>query len=95
MQFSEFKNKIYQKFGLDLNSYKENQLKRRLDNLLEKRKIRDYKEFFDLLCTKREEYHNFLDYLTINVTEFFRDPRMFQILETKVVPELLSKSPNL
>jgi len=95
MQFSEFKNKIYQKFGLDLNSYKENQLKRRLDNLLEKRKIRDYKEFFNLLCTKREEYHNFLDYLTINVTEFFRDPRMFQILETKVVPELLSKSPNL
>lgn len=95
MQFSEFKNQVYKKFGLNLNSYKENQLKRRLDGLLEKKNIKDYKDFFELLCSRRAEYHGFLDYLTINVTEFFRDVKMFQNLETKVIPELLSNSLNL
>lgn len=93
--FARFKDKIYQTFGLDLNSYKENQLKRRLDNLLTRKQYADYQAFFNYLNSNRNAWHEFLDYLTINVSEFFRDIKMFQTLETKILPELLQKKNNL
>ena len=35
------------------------------------------------------------NFLTINVSEFFRDIEQFNILKTKVLPELLSRNPSL
>ncbi|ABO50894.1 Protein-glutamate O-methyltransferase [Desulforamulus reducens MI-1] len=93
--FDRFKEKIYQTFGLDLHSYKENQLKRRLDNLLTRKQYPDYQTFFNYLTSNKNAWHEFLDYLTINVSEFFRDIKMFQTLETKVLPELLQNRGNL
>lgn len=93
--FAWFKGRIYQTFGLDLNSYKENQLKRRLDNLLIRKNYHDYQTYYNFLNTNRNAWHEFLDYLTINVSEFFRDSKMFQTLETKVLPELIQKKGNL
>ncbi len=37
----------------------------------------------------------FLDNLTINVSEFFRDPKMFRFLEEVILPDLLLKRPGL
>ncbi|AQS59801.1 CheR family methyltransferase [Desulforamulus ferrireducens] len=93
--FNRFKDRVYQTFGLDLNSYKENQLKRRLDNLLTRKQYADYQSFFNYLNSNRNAWHEFLDYLTINVSEFFRDVKMFQSLEAKVLPELLQKKSHL
>ncbi|GAB6158004.1 protein-glutamate O-methyltransferase CheR [Desulfotomaculum varum] len=87
--FIRFKEKIYHSFGLDLNSYKENQLKRRLDNLLARKQYTDYQAFYNYLTSQPQAWHEFLDYLTINVSEFFRDIKMFQTLETKILPELM------
>ncbi|WP_031518125.1 CheR family methyltransferase [Desulfofalx alkaliphila] len=95
MEFVQFKNRVHKTFGLDLNSYKENQLRRRLDNLLNRRKITGYHEFFTMMSADRQEYLKFLDYLTINVSEFFRDIKMFEILEKKVIPELLADGRSL
>jgi len=76
-------------FRLDLNSYKETQLKRRIDGLLARQKIKDYAELFHLLTSDRMAYQTFLDHLTINVSEFFRDPHRWLELEKKILPELL------
>lgn len=76
-------------FRLDLNSYKETQLKRRMDGLLARQKIKDYAELFHLLTSDRMAYQTFLDHLTINVSEFFRDPHRWLELEKKILPELL------
>lgn len=93
MDFTHFKEKVRSNFRLDLNSYKENQLKRRLDSLMVKQKmsIGDYAGFFKLLAADRKAYMDFLDTLTINVSEFFRDRPMFNFLEEKVFPALLEK----
>ena len=93
--FERFKEKIHHSFGLDLNSYKENQLKRRLDNLLTRKQYADYQAFYNYLNSNRNAWHEFLDYLTINVSEFFRDTRMFQTLEDKILPELIQKRGTL
>jgi chemotaxis protein methyltransferase CheR len=97
MEFSLFKEKVRGSFELDLNSYKENQLKRRLDNLMVKQKVNlgDYAEFFKLLAADRSAYMEFLDTITINVSEFFRDKSIFDILENNIIPSLLAERKKL
>lgn len=93
MDFTIFKEKVRASFKLDLNSYKENQLKRRLDSLMVKQKVGagDYAGFLRLLASDRKAYVEFLDTITINVSEFFRDRLMFKFLEEKIFPPLLEK----
>lgn len=88
MEFGAFKNKVLTSFRLDLNSYKEKQLKRRLDTYLTRLKLKDYGELFSQLAADRGNYESFLDYLTINVSEFFRDPQRFEELQKRYIPEL-------
>ncbi|MDO7788389.1 CheR family methyltransferase [Desulforamulus aquiferis] len=94
-EFLRFKEMVYNSFGLDLNSYKENQLKRRLDSMLSRKNFSDYQSFFNHLKLEKKAWPEFLDYLTINVSEFFRDVKMFQSLETNIFPELLKTKSNL
>ncbi len=93
MDFALFKNRVRASFQLDLNAYKENQLKRRLESLMVKQKINkdDYVSFYKLLTAGGKAYQDFLDTLTINVSEFFRDKSMFRFLEEQVFPALLEK----
>lgn len=95
MDFSGFKSNFYEAFRIDLNGYKENQLLRRINAFMAKEKVSSYDELFKLLIGDRRAYQDFLDKLTINVTEFFRDPKIFSFLETDIIPELLSKKPLL
>ncbi|HOV80825.1 MAG TPA: protein-glutamate O-methyltransferase CheR [Bacillota bacterium] len=97
MDFAAFKERVRTSFRLDLNSYKENQLKRRLDSLMTKQKITagDYAGFLRMLASDRKAYVEFLDTLTINVSEFFRDKLMFKFLEEKVFPAFLERKKML
>jgi chemotaxis protein methyltransferase CheR len=97
MDFALFKKKALTSFHLDLNAYKENQLKRRLESLMVKQKLNqgDYASFYKLLTAGGKAYVDFLDTLTINVSEFFRDKSMFLFLEEQVLPALLAKKRNL
>ncbi len=89
MNFEEFKRRMMVHFRLDLHSYKENQLKRRIDSLLFRQKVNSYAQLFQLMMADRLAYEKFLDHLTINVSEFFRDPARWQELEKKILPDLL------
>lgn len=97
MDFALFKEKARASFRLDLNAYKENQLRRRLENLMVKQKLNrgDYSGFFKLLSVDRKAYLEFLDTLTINVSEFFRDKHVFDFLEKEIFPALLEKRKTL
>lgn len=94
MDFSLFKDKVSSRFELNLNAYKENQLKRRLDSLMLKQKISsgDYAGFFARLTADHQAYLDFLDTVTINVSEFFRDKAIFKMLEEKILPDLLQRN---
>ena len=81
MLFEEFKAKVMAAFRLDLNSYKEKQLKRRLDSYIIKLKLQGYEELYRQIAQNRENYEKLLDHLTINVSEFFRDPLRFTELQ--------------
>lgn len=95
MEFAEFQKRIYKQFGLNLAGYKEKQLKRRITSLMQSQGIVDFKQYFDLLVKDEEQLAKFLDKVTINVSEFFRNPEIFKALETRILPELLKGKSRL
>jgi len=90
-----FKQKLKVKTGIDLNEYKANQMQRRITNLMTRHSHKSYVEFFSSIENDKKAFADFIEYLTINVSEFFRTPEKFSELEAKVIPDLLSKSPKL
>jgi chemotaxis protein methyltransferase CheR len=95
MEFEDFKNRVAKDLKLDLNSYKDSQLRRRINALMARRKIKSYEAYFQIISRDRQAFNDFVDYLTINVTEFFRDVKAFHYLEHHVFPELLAVKPLL
>ncbi len=90
-----FKQKLHVKSGINLNDYKPAQMQRRIGNMMSRHGASSYVDFFGKLETNPKLYKDFIDFLTINVTEFFRTPEKFDELEKKVIPDLLKQSAKL
>ncbi|WP_425059553.1 Chemotaxis protein methyltransferase [Sporomusa carbonis] len=90
-----FKQKLHAKSGINLNDYKPAQMQRRIGNMMNRHGASGYLDFFSKLEANPKLYKDFIDFLTINVTEFFRTPEKFDELEKKVIPDLLKRSPKL
>lgn len=93
--WEEFKKKLFAKSKINLHDYKPAQMQRRIGNLMTRNGATSYVQFFDLINKNDKLYKEFIDFLTINVTEFFRTPEKFVELETTVLPDLIKKSPKL
>lgn len=91
MDFAEFKKRVYRHFGLYLDGYKEHQLRRRIESLMQTIHVKSYDEYWQLLISNPEQMQKFIDKITINVSEFFRNPEVFQKLEKEVLPDLIKK----
>ena len=72
MKYEQFKLIIYKLSNIDLNCYKERQMKRRIDTFIKKNNYKEYGDFLQALRENEELYSEFLSYITINVSEFFR-----------------------
>jgi chemotaxis protein methyltransferase CheR len=93
--FEAFRKRAYQLTGLDLTSYKAPQMHRRLTALLSRQKIANFAEYARVLERDAVRRQEFRDYVTINVSEFFRDADRFGELERRVLPQLLSSGGGL
>ena len=76
-----FKKAVYDLTKIDLNSYKEKQMKRRIDTLIGKSDGKGYDGFADLIKKDREALDSFVSYLTINVSEFFRNADQWNLMD--------------
>ena len=90
-----FKQKLNRKTGIDLQLYKEQQMRRRINNLIQKTPFKSYTTFFDDAVRDKKKFADFIEYLTINVSEFFRNPDKFNLVESDIIPYLLKKSDSL
>lgn len=91
MDYEGFKKSVYNLTKIDLSSYKEKQMKRRIDTLIAKNGIVGYDNYVKALQTDKEMFEGFVNYLTINVSEFYRNPEQWEILDKDVFPSLISK----
>lgn len=76
---------------IDLNSYKEKQMKRRIDTLIAKNKITGYDNYVKGLRDRQDLFDEFVNYITINVSEFYRNPDQWEIMDKEIIPELIKK----
>ena len=89
--YEDFKKDILALTKIDLDSYKEKQMKRRIDTLITKNNINSYKEYVALIKKNEEKFEQFVNFLTINVSEFYRNPEQWEILDKNVFPALIKK----
>lgn len=86
----EFKAAILERTGIDLNAYKERQMLRRIRTLISMRGADDFASYLDLITGDPDCYREFLERITINVSEFFRNPEHFRELREQYLPLLLT-----
>ncbi len=89
--YEYFKKAVFELTKIDLNAYKEKQMKRRIDTLISKNKIVGYENYVSVLKTDQTKFEEFVNYLTINVSEFYRNVDQWQLLDKDVFPELISR----
>lgn len=79
---------IYQKYNYDFRNYAMSSFKRRVLRILELKKLS-----VDGLLRKLTEspsfVNEFLDELTVNVTEMFRDPSFWRVMREEILPSIM------
>jgi chemotaxis protein methyltransferase CheR len=95
MDFNEFHKWVHKEIGINLAAYKQEQLNRRINSLMARIGVKTLDEYSKIIKNSSEQKQRFLDFITINVTEFFRNPELFVELEKQIQNELLSKTHNL
>ncbi|MCR8634467.1 MULTISPECIES: CheR family methyltransferase [Paenibacillus] len=93
--FLLFIKKVKDYTSIDLSQYKEAQMKRRLTTLRMKKGYNTFVSFFDAMTKDKDLFYEFLDRMTINVSEFWRNPNRWQVLEKTFFPEMLRKNKRL
>ena len=89
--YEYFIGEVFKLTQIDLNAYKQNQMKRRIDALIAKHKIEDYATYIETIEHDRVLFDEFVDYITINVSEFYRNPALWKTLEDVILPDLIKK----
>lgn len=89
--YGYLKQQIFNLTSIDLNAYKERQMKRRIDTLIDKHGIKGYDKYVQALKGDKALFEEFVNYITINVSEFYRNPEQWKIIDEQIIPELVSK----
>lgn len=76
---------------LDLSAYHPQQLQRLITAFMQRNGFAGLNDLIAALYGNLELRQRLLDSLGINVTQFFRDPQMWEILAKEVLPDLLAK----
>lgn len=89
MDFELFVKRMKAKTDIDLSQYKEAQMKRRLTTLRQKNGFDNFAAYFEAIEQDNRLLNEFLDRMTINVSEFWRNPSRWEAMEKKFIPEML------
>ena len=91
-RFSEF---IKAELGIKMPTTKKTLLEARLQKRLRELNMSTHEEYCEYLFSPRgmeEELVNLVDVVTTNTTDFFREPKHFELLANTVLPDLHARS---
>lgn len=83
---------LYRSRGMDFRSYKRPTILRRLGRRMAATDCESLDEYSAYLDEHPEEYKRLVNAFLIKVTEFFRDPDLFDYLREEVLPELIKEA---
>ena len=90
--YDRFKKQILALTSLDLDVYRQPQLQRRLQALLQKHGVSTLSAYVRLLVDDPQAQRDFKSDIMINTTAFFRDAEQFERLRTTFLPELMQRN---
>ena len=79
MDYEGFKAAVFKLTSIDLNAY------------ISRNKISGYEDFVKALKADKELFEEFVSYLTINVSEFYRNPEQWELMDKQFIPMLIEK----
>jgi two-component system CheB/CheR fusion protein len=77
--------------GFDFTGYKRASLARRIDKRMKDIGVEGHAAYVDYLEVHPEEFAELFNTILINVTSFFRDEPTWEVLTTRILPELIEK----
>lgn len=89
--FEWFNHWVENNLGIQLQSYKENQMQRRILNIMSTTGAKSLKEYSEQIKSDSSIRQAFLEHITINVSEFYRNKELFDIFEKVFLKEIVSK----
>ncbi|KGA99144.1 chemotaxis protein CheR [Alkalihalobacillus alcalophilus ATCC 27647 = CGMCC 1.3604] len=93
--YHDFIINIHNVTGINLSLYKETQMKRRLTTLRNKHGFVTFSDFFIAIKERPVLFDEFLERMTINVSEFYRNPNRWNVLQRKILPRLVKETNSL
>jgi chemotaxis protein methyltransferase CheR len=79
---------LLEKYGYDFTGYSKASLRRRIHRLFSLDKALSFAEFRFKINNDTTYFKRFVEQITVNVTEMFRDPSFFKTLRNDVLPRL-------
>jgi two-component system CheB/CheR fusion protein len=78
----------------DFTNYKLGTINRRIRKRMDHLNVKDMKAYLNFLHENPAEIKKLCQEFFINVTQFFRDPEAFELLEKEVIPHIISDKPE-
>lgn len=91
LNYDYFYNWVESNLNIQLDAYKEKQLQRRIHTIMRQAGAQTLEEYAVLIESSTSAKKQFLDYITINVTEFFRNKDLFDNFEHLLTTNLSKK----
>ncbi|HCL56912.1 MAG TPA: chemotaxis protein CheR [Spirochaetia bacterium] len=88
-EFEKIQKLVYDYLGIHLKDTKKLMIRNRLIKRLRQLKLEDYNDYLEYLAVKDDgnEFQEFINAVTTNKTDFFREYKQFEILRGEILPE--------
>ncbi len=86
-----FTKHIKKNYGYDFENYAISSLKRRLVRILSLYQLQSLEKLSEQIQKNKLDIHEVVRQITVNTTEFFRDPTTWQFIRSEVLPHLIHK----
>lgn len=86
--FMKFASEIRRRLNFDMSGYKIERMKRRVDLLMKRYGFDDYDSYIKVLSNDPSKEKEFFDRITINVSEFFRNPERWERFKAFILTEM-------
>lgn len=77
---------VLERYGYDFTDYSRASLKRRINRLYSLDQFPGFTEFRYRVRTDPEYFRRFVEEITVNVTDMFRDPLFYKVIREQVIP---------
>jgi chemotaxis protein methyltransferase CheR len=81
-------NDLVEVYGYDFTNYSRASMRRRITRLVVKDRFTSFAEFRYRVKSDKTYFKRFVEEITVNVTEMFRDPSFYKALREQVLPHL-------